>query len=430
METPKTTHILLCDIGGTNCRFQLSKLPISDLPPSIQNFYFPSSTEAPPKPKESPATEKSIIYNPNFKAESWTFNEKTLTIIHAQNFPSQSFTKITDAFSKFFDTIPKEAQVEKKDIFACVSICGPVENQEVVSMANLGWTDVSGKSLKRLGFKDVYLSNDFEAFGYGLARASCVDQLRPLFTSRDLLNKDGELRQEAKDFGAIEFKTKPSDTFDFDKFFEKSQKKVLAVGIGTGVGTVMINSYQNFSGTKTHLEVLPSEASHCFFGFKNEQDIALVNYISKVRYKDLRTDYLPFDNIISGMSIPLIYSFLSESQKLTSMSSKEIFEKCIEGDALALKTVEYFLDLLGQFIHQTAICFLPEIVVLRGPLLDSLRKALETRPEMKWNFWRSLLAKTHMSPVYQNMTLFTVEERFNLSALGTVIMYAEKCGED
>jgi glucokinase len=337
---------------------------------------------------------------------------------------------MASAFEKFFESIPKDLKISKEDILVCLSICGPVENQSVRSMANLGWSDVTGLNLKQMGFKDVFLSNDFEAFGFGLARATTVDQYEPLFQSTDLLDNEGKLRQEAKDFGAVEWENTPQNEFDFSDYSKQSNKKVMVVGVGTGVGTVMINSYLNFKGTESHLEVLPSEAGHCFFGFKNQKDIDLVKYIAKVRYKDLSKEYLPFEYLISGMSIPLIYSFLSEKKSSCGYSGKEIFERCInEKDPIAIKTVEYFLDLFGQFIHQAAICFLPELVVLRGPLLDSLRKVLTSMPELKWNFWRSLLAKSHMSPVYQNMTLFTIKERFNLSALGSVIMFAEKCGE-
>ena len=429
MENLSSCYLLLCDIGGTNCRFHLNKVKCQDLPPSIKSFYYPDLTDTPSSQKPKESESKSLLYNPNLKLNLWTFNESNIENMISKTFSSQSFTSLTAAFEKFFDSLSKDLKINKEDILVSVSICGPVENQRVVSMGNLGWSDVSALTLKKMGFKDVFLSNDFEAFGYGLAKASTIDQLEPLFQSTDLLNNEGQLKPEAKEFGAIEWENSPSNEFDFTNYSKQSNKKIMVVGIGTGVGTVMIHSYLNFKGTKSHLEILPSEAGHCFFGFKNQRDIDLVKYIAKVRYKDLSKEYLPFEYLISGMSIPLIYSFLSEKQTICNYSGKEIFERCInQEDPIAIKTLEYFLDLFGQFIHQTAVCFLPEIVVLRGPLLDSLRQVLNSNPELKWNFWRSLLAKSHMSPVYQNMTIFTIKEKFNLSAIGSIIMFAEKCG--
>lgn len=430
MENSPVSFLLLCDIGGTNCRFHLNKAPVAKLPLSIKTFYFPDIPNDSASPGDSAPAKRSIIFNPNLPNESWTFNEQNLENLHSETFSSQSLISLASAFEKFFDSVPKTLTIAKQDIIVFLSICGPVENQSVHSMANLGWTDVSAVSLKRMGFKDVFLSNDFEALGYGLARASTIDQLKPLFMSTDLLTTEGVLSSDAKEFGALEWEQPPKAEFDFDKFATKKNKKILIVGIGTGVGTTMIHNYVNFKGTRSFLEILPSEAGHCFFGFKNARDIELVRYIAKVRYKNLSEDYLPFEYLVSGMSIPLIYSFLSENRALCNFSSKQIFERCLDStDAVALETIEYYLDLLGQFVHQVAICFLPEVVILRGPLLASLRNLLEKQPQLKWAFWRSLLAKSHMSPVYQNLSVFTLHEKFNLSALGSVIMFAEKFGE-
>jgi glucokinase len=428
MEKNPESYVLLCDIGGTNSRFNLHKVKCSNLPPSIKSFYYPDLAESSPSPENN--EHKSILYNPNLKINSWTFNESKLEDVHCKIFKSQSFPSMSSAFEKFFESFPNDLKVTKEEILVCISICGPVENQCVRSMANLPWTDVSAANLKQMGFKDAYLSNDFEAFGFGLARSSTVNQFEPLFQSVDLLDKEGNLKKEAKEFGAIDWETAPSADFNYENHFQKNKKHIMVVGVGTGVGTVMIHSYLNFKGTESHLEILPSEAGHCFFGFKNQRDIDLVNYVSKVRYKNLENDYLPFEYLVSGMSLPLIYSFLSENQKYCGLSGKEIFERCTnQNDPIALQTVEYFLDLFGQFIHQTAISFLPEVIVLRGPLLDSLRTLLNKKPELKWNFWRSLLAKTHMAPVYQNLTIFTIKETYNLSALGSLVMFADKCGE-
>lgn len=430
MESVKKAHILLCDIGATNSRFHLSAVKTSDLPPSIRNFYFPDTKCPASDPEKVESGKRSVIFNSKLPLDFWKFNEEVLEVLHEETYSSQAFISMAGAIQNFFEKLPSTVSVSKSEILACISICGPVEGQAVKSMANLGWKDVSGEALKALGFRDVYLANDFEAFGYGLARASSVDQLTPLFQATDLLDSEGNLMKEAREFGAIDFEKPPAKDFDFDSFFAKAEKKVLVVGIGTGVGTVMVRCYQNFGGTASHLEVMPSEAGHCFFGFKDDRDVALVNYIARVRYKDLEREYLPFEYLISGLSIPLLYSFLSEGQRACGLSGKQIFQKCLEKDPVAIETVKYFLALLGQFVHQTAICFLPEQVVLRGPVVDSLREVLAAMPELKWSFWRSLLAKSHMSSAYQNLTVFTVREQFNLSALGAVIMFAEKCGVD
>lgn len=430
MESTSHCFLILCDIGGTNCRFNLIKVPVAKLPPSIISYYFPNSSSESDASKDPAPSERTIISNPSLGKETWTFGEQNLENLYSKSFLSQSLISMTSAFEKFFDTIPKDLKTPKENIFVFLSICGPVRNQTVLSMANLGWTDVSALNLKKMGFKDAFLSNDFEALGYGLARAATIDQLQPLFMSSDLLTKELALSAEAKEFGAVEWEQPPKPEFDFDKFAIEKHKKILVVGIGTGVGTTMIHSHLDSEGTSSLLEVIPSEAGHGYFGFKNSRDIELMRYIAKVRYKNLSEDYLPFEYLVSGMSIPLIYSFLSEPQSMCGFSGKQIFERCLDSsDPVALQTIEYYLDLLGQFIHQVSLCFLPQVVILRGPLLESLRSLLEVKPELKWAFWRSLLAKSYMSPTYQNLSVLTLQERFNLSALGSVIMFAENYGE-
>ena len=442
MQKQEGITLLLSDIGGTNTRFHLASLPLKHSPNIFKQYFCPEllpnlnsqkklnkDCEDLKKKEEGTSEDISIFHNPLHKFKNSYLPFSNFNMIHSKIYSSQCFTSLQAALTKFFENVPLEKRVPKEEIILCISICGPVVDQKVQSMSNLFWKDIDGRLLKTQGFRDVYISNDYESFGYGLARSAGKHHLKPMFIPKDLTNLKGELTPQAEEFGAIEFQNINQHEFDFERFSRKRRKNVLAIGIGTGVGAVFLTSRTNIDGSECLLEVTPSEAGHCFFGAKNSRDLELVRFISKAKNKDLVNGYLPFEALISGLSLPLIYKFLHPEKSSDYFTSEQIIQKVtLQEDEVALESIKYLLELLGQFIHQTSMAMFPDLIILRGPLVSHLSELLKQQAHLKWSFWKSMLAKSHMAPMYQLFSIFRIEEPFNLSMLGVVSELAEKFG--
>ena len=415
---------LVMDIGGTNTRFKVISLPINRVPSSILSAYF--HTQPSPLPSPIPTSDPilfSQLNNQNF------IDSSQIQIIYQKNYLSQSFISLEQAMGSFFSQAPSELSLSPKKLILTLAGCGPVVKQRIESMANLGWNDIDAKQLKQKGFIDVFITNDFEAFGYGLALAGTMGDLGLMFGARDLLDTQGKLTQMAADFGAVQ--TSQPD-FEIKDFHDLGSKTLMAIGVGTGVGVVALKSYLNIEKNNFLLEVMSSESGHTYFGPKqNPLDLQLLKFIAGCRGIDLSSEYVPFECFVSSLSFPLIYDFLRRQTPELKSSNRhlntiEIWKLACESDPLAMQTVEYYIDLFGQFIHQTSLTFLPDIIVLSGKCMESLQKIVSKFPKMKERFWKSFLGKSHMAPTHQNVPVFWLKnERFSLSELGSLLAYFE-----
>jgi glucokinase len=153
---------------------------------------------------------------------------------------------------------------EAKVDAACFGVPGPVRNGRL-RLTNLPWTLDSKELSASLGITHVFLINDLEANGYGVAELS-ADQIYTL--------AEGDASQIGN-------------------------RALIAAGTGLGEGLLIWNGH-------THVPY-PSEGGHADYAPRNEDEIDLLRFL-KQKY-DGR---ISFERVVSGMGLTNVYDFLRE----------------------------------------------------------------------------------------------------------------------
>jgi glucokinase len=151
---------------------------------------------------------------------------------------------------------------------ACFGVPGPVRDGRL-RLTNLPWTLDSHELSAGLGIQHVFLINDLEANGYGVAELS-----------------DGQVYTLSKG--------DPSQT---------GNRALLAAGTGLGEGYLVWNGHSHVP--------FPSEGGHADYAPRNEDEIDLLRYL-KQKYNGR----ISFERVVSGMGLTNIYEFLREVRGL------------------------------------------------------------------------------------------------------------------
>jgi len=147
---------------------------------------------------------------------------------------------------------------------ACFGVPGPVRNGRL-RLTNLPWTLDSHELAVNLGITHVFLINDLEANGYGVAELS-ADQIYTL--------SEGDASQVGN-------------------------RALVAAGTGLGEGLLIWNGHSHTP--------YPSEGGHTDFAPRNEDEIDLLRFL-KQRYNGR----ISYERVVSGMGLTNIYDFLHE----------------------------------------------------------------------------------------------------------------------
>src|ERR1035437_4277833 len=162
------------------------------------------------------------------------------------------------------EEIVKEFLGADKVTAACFGVPGPVRDGRL-RLTNLPWTLDSRELATSLGTQHVFLINDLEANGYGIAELT-ADQVYTL--------SEG-------DPGQI------------------GNRALIAAGTGLGEGLLTWNG-------RIHVPY-PSEGGHADYAPRNEDEIDLLRFL-KQKYNGR----ISFERVISGMGLSNIYDFLRE----------------------------------------------------------------------------------------------------------------------
>ena len=136
------------------------------------------------------------------------------------------------------ETIVKEFLGSEKVTAACFGVPGPVRNGRL-RLTNLPWTLDSRELAAGLGIEHVFLINDLEANGYGVAELS-----------------DGQVYTLSKG--------DPSQT---------GNRALLAAGTGLGEGYLVWNGHSHVP--------FPSEGGHADYAPRNEDEIDLLRFLKQ-----------------------------------------------------------------------------------------------------------------------------------------------------
>ena len=147
---------------------------------------------------------------------------------------------------------------------ACFGVPGPVRDGRL-RLTNLPWTLDSRELAVHLKIDHVFLINDLEANGYGVAELK-ADQIYTL--------AEGDASQIGN-------------------------RALIAAGTGLGEGILAWNG-------KIHVP-MPSEGGHSDYAPRNEDEIDLLRYL-KQKYHGR----ISFERVVSGMGLTNIYDFLRD----------------------------------------------------------------------------------------------------------------------
>jgi glucokinase len=162
------------------------------------------------------------------------------------------------------EVIVKEFLGADKVTAACFGVPGPVRDGRL-RLTNLPWTLDSRELAAGLDIQHVFLINDLEANGYGVAELS-ADQIYTL--------SEGD----------------PSQT---------GNRALIAAGTGLGEGYLIWNGH-------THIPY-PSEGGHVDYAPRNEDEIDLLRFL-----KEKYNGRVSFERVVAGMGLTNIYEFLRE----------------------------------------------------------------------------------------------------------------------
>lgn len=162
------------------------------------------------------------------------------------------------------EEIVKEFLGEDKVTAACFGVPGPVRDGRL-RLTNLPWTLDSRELSAGLGIQHVFLINDLEANGYGIAELS-AEQIYTL--------SEGDASQIGN-------------------------RALIAAGTGLGEGLLAWNG-------RIHIPY-PSEGGHTDFGPRNEAEIELLRFLQQKYH-----GRISYERVVSGMGLTNIYEFLRE----------------------------------------------------------------------------------------------------------------------
>ena len=401
--------VLVGDLGGTNCRFQL--------------YCFESFD------KGQGETGKKEFDKDRREGNFGDFELRS------------SSTKPTTRFNNFSEMII-EFLSESHDHFGdfgsrrtlplCVfAVCGPVVKESAILLAEGfgegGWR-ISQKELakdiesfldqtefaKKEDYNDgmgveVHLLNDFHAVGLSLMSDKIVDKVVCLHEGTHGKDPDGV---------------------------------IACLGPGTGLGTAFgcklrssstCNSNQS-NGRLTH-EIFCSEAGMADFNCRSDIQYELRKYM----LEKLNHSHLEVERIVSGSGIKDIYLFFAEKYRNVTIESTtysqeidQLVERDVDKGGGAAVVVEYsrppyedstckaavdlFLTCLGQELGNASMRFLPYcgMYIAGGGIISKMLEEITDGRVLS-----AYLDKGHASEIVQNVPLYLVDEA-EMGLLGVV----------
>jgi len=211
----------------------------------------------------------------------YDFKQGALVHLRDERFPAQEYDGLETIVRKFLSGCPQG------DIAAaCFGVPGPVR-QGRLKLTNLPWTLDSQQLSANLEIPHLFLINDLEANGYGVAELKS-DQI---FT----LNEG--------DRGAV------------------GNRALVSAGTGLGEGVMVWDG-------RRHIP-MASEGGHCDFAARNELEVELLQYLM-----EKLEGRVSFERVVSGLGIHNIYEFLRDAKKMNE--SPELRERLKNEDPNAV----------------------------------------------------------------------------------------------
>ena len=186
----------------------------------------------------------------------YDFTDGKLTYNRDERYAAKEYHGLEEIVKQFLGT--------DRATSACFGVPGPVRDGRL-RLTNLPWTLDSRELSTGLGIQHVFLINDLEANGYGIAELS-ADQIYTLSEG------DGS---------------------------QVGNRALVAAGTGLGESILIWNG-------RAHVPY-PSEGGHADYAPRNEDEIELLRFLQR-KYNGR----VSFERVVTGMGMTSIYEFLRE----------------------------------------------------------------------------------------------------------------------
>lgn len=302
----------------------------------------------------------------------YQFNDGKLSIEREQKFPAHEFGSLQDVVKAFLAAEDNVEKVEHEVVAACFGCPGPVKDGHI-KLTNLPWELDSRDLSKILNIDHIFLINDLEANGYGIAE----------------LGPEQFVELEQGDKSAL------------------GHRALVSAGTGLGEALLIWNSL-----AQRHLP-LASEGGHADFAPRSPIEIELLEWLTK------KLDgHVSYERVVSGIGLKNIYEFLRDEKKMEEPSwlrdrmqvedpNFVIGTTGEDGSSeLAAQTLEIFSGAYGAECGNMGLKLLATGgVYLGGGIAPKVLKTLRNG-----TFRKAFLDKGRLSPVLERMPVRVILE--------------------
>jgi glucokinase len=307
----------------------------------------------------------------------YDFEGARLKVLRDEKFAAHEFTTLDAAVEQFLsgsgsnsvktqvsEAIPGAPSNQRGEIAAaCFGCPGPVRDGRL-KLTNLPWTLDARDLAKSLGIEHIFLINDLEANGYGIA------ELAP----------ESVMTLHEGDAAAV------------------GNRGLIAAGTGLGEALLIWDG-------KAHRPIA-SEGGHCDFAARTDREIALLKYL---RHK--LHGRVSWERVVSGMGIQNIYTYLRDVERMdeptwlrkrmTSEDPNAVIGECAEDGSsdLCRDTVQTFAAAYGAEAGNIALKVLATGgMYVGGGIAPKILKVLAGG-----GFMQAFLDKGRLSPLMESI---------------------------
>lgn len=315
----------------------------------------------------------------------YQFQQGVLRHVRDQKFPASHYPDLQSIVREFLGAKdPATGEHEEIDA-ACFGVPGPARNN-VVRLTNLPWTLDSHQLARDLGIEHLFLINDLEANGYGIAELS-PDQILVLSEGDSSL---------------------------------VGNRALMAAGTGLGEAFLVWNG--------SHHVPMASEGGHTDYGPRTDLEIELLQYLRK---DPEINGHVSWERVCSGIGLGNIYKFLRDEKKM--MESESLRRRMQEedpnsvigelgesgDDELAAKVLDVFVSAYGAEAGNLALKVLAHGgVYIGGGIAPKILKKMQDG-----TFMRAFCDKGRLRDVVCRMPVRIILE--SRAALMGAAAYAE-----
>jgi glucokinase len=197
------------------------------------------------------------------------FENGQLLTVHEHRYHAREFAGLVQVVETFLEECKQVVSQPVDVLAACFGVPGPVRNGRL-KLTNLPWTLDSSQLAVDLKIEHVFLINDLEANGYGIAELT-PDQI--------LVLSPGDPAAEGN-------------------------RGLIAAGTGLGEAILVWNG-------KTYTP-MASEGGHSDFAARNDDEISLLRYLQKTLRGRVSSE-----RVISGIGLANVYAYCRDVKGLT-----------------------------------------------------------------------------------------------------------------